>query len=87
MPCDQNGIIYVSSHANRFFPPLIPLAYGIRDLTAPCSIFTLLNILLAGERRKQKALSFGSENLKSEHMFGKLLGISMCCAKECPKRS
>lgn len=40
----------------------------------------LLSLLLAGE-----AVSSESENLKIGHMFGKLLGLSPCCDKECPK--
>lgn len=56
-----------------------------RDLTACWFSFTLLSHLLAEEKGKEQTASFGSENLKIELMFGKLLGISTSCDKECPR--
>lgn len=67
----------VNSHANGFPPyTILTSLYGGRGLTAYRYIFTLL----AGE-----AVSSESENLKIGHMLCKLLGLSPCCDKECPK--
>lgn len=74
-------ILRVNSHAIGFPPyTLLTPLYGGRGLTVYWLIFTLLSLLLAGE-----AVSSESENLKIGHMLCKLLVLSPCCDKECPK--
>lgn len=55
MPCDQNGIIYVSSHANRFFSPIDTL--GVWNKRPHCTLLHFYSTEYPTSRGEEKTES------------------------------